>query len=146
MKKILSFFLAVFAGMSLVHAAKLPELYFNPPPREIRIGKTVSEVIAKGKCDLEIVAAEASGGTVKYAAEELQKFLQQSTGVKIPIVEKRSGAKYAIILGDNPLFRKAFPKMDPAKITLDGFYTLRKGNEIFIIGRDDKGKKQDPAQ
>ena len=139
--KIIATAFAVCAVLPALQSANLPELYFNPPPREIRIGKEMTDVVKNGKSELEIVAPKSAGGVVKYSAEELQKFLQQSTGAKIPVVEQRSGAKYAIILGDSSAFRKAFPAIDPAKITLDGFYTLRKGNEIFIVGRDDKGKK-----
>ena len=140
LKMITGAFAACFI-LPALQSANLPELYFNPPPREIRIGHEMSDVVKNGRSELEIVAPKAAGGVVKYSAEELQKFLQQSTGAEIPVVEKRSGAKYAVILGDTPEFRKAFPKIDPAEITLDGFYTLRKGNDIFIVGRDDKGNK-----
>ena len=59
-----------------------------------------------------------------------------------PLLRKRGSAKYAVILGDNAMFRKAFPKINIAKLTLDGFYILKKGNEIYIAGRDHKqGKK-----
>ena len=101
LKMITGAFAACFI-LPALQSANLPELYFNPPPREIRIGKEMSDVVKNGRSELEIVAPKAAGGVVKYSAEELQKFLQQSTGAKIPVVEKRSGAKYAVNLGDTP--------------------------------------------
>ena len=135
--------LTLFAAASAFCAeAKMPELYFNPPPRELKLSKSMTTLIANGKCDLEIVAPEEAGETALYAGEELQKYLQQATKTKIPLLRKRSNAKYAIILGDNAMFRQAFPKIDLTKLTIDGFYTISKGNEIYIAGQDDKkGKK-----
>ena len=132
---------AVLASIHLSAAETPPALHFNPPPREIKTGKEMTTLVSNGKCDLEIVVPEEAGETAKYAGEELRKFLQQGCGVKIPLKRTRSGAKYAIILGDNALRRKAFPEFDPAKLTRDGFYILRKNGDIYIAGHDDKSKQ-----
>ena len=132
---------AVLASIHLSAAETPPALHFNPPPREIKTGKEMTTLVSNGKCDLEIVVPEEAGETAKYAGEELRKFLQQGCGVKIPLKSTRSGAKYAIILGDNALRRKAFPEFDPAKLTRDGFYILRKNGDIYIAGHDDKSKQ-----
>lgn len=132
---------AVFA-LQATHKMVIPELHFNPPPRELKLSKTMIDLIANGKSNMEIVAPADAGETALYAGEELQKYLQQATKVKIPLLRKRGNAKYAIILGDNAIFKKAFPKINIQKLTIDGFYTIKKGNEIYIAGRDDKkGKK-----
>ena len=102
--------ITLFAAIhSLGAVEKMPELYFNPPPREIRLSRETTALIANGKCDLEIVVPQEAGGTAKYAGEELRDFLQKSCGVKIPLLNRRASAKYAVILGDNELFRKAYP-------------------------------------
>lgn len=132
---------AVLASIHLSAAETPPALHFNPPPREIKTGKEMTTLVSNGKCDLEIVVPEEAGETAKYAGEELRRFLQLGCGVKIPLKSTRSGAKYAIILGDNALRRKAFPEFDPAKLTRDGFYILRKNGDIYIAGHDDKSKQ-----
>ena len=117
------------------------ESELNPPPREIEIGKEMSTLISSRSGDLEIVVPTEAGETAKYAGEELQHFLQKGCGAEIPLRETRSNAKYAIILGDNALFRKAFPDRKLEKLVRDGFYTLREKGDIYIAGRDDKGKQ-----
>ena len=103
MKKIVLATIAACLAAVLLQAAELPKLYFNPPPRITELSKETTTLIADGKSDLEIVAPAEAGEVAKFAGEELQTFLQQATGAKIPLVDKRSGAKYAIILGDNAL-------------------------------------------
>ena len=132
---------ATVAAVSCSAAAELPELYFDPPARIIEVSKETTTLIANRNSDLEIVVPSGSGDILPYAGSELQKFIEKATGAKVPLTDKRSSAKYAVILGDNPLFRKAYPDLDPAKFWLDGFCILKRGNEIYIVGRDSKGKK-----
>lgn len=133
----------MFCAVLAVCAAemKMPVLHFNPPPREIVMSKNVVSLIANGKCNVEIVSPVEAGEVAKYAGEEIQKFVQQATGVKIPLVTARGKAEYAVILGNNALFKKAFPDRDVEKLHRDGFYMLTKGKEIYIAGKDDSTKK-----
>ena len=131
----------ILAAVMLAAGATDLESELNPPPREIKIGKEMSTLISSGNGDLEIVVPPEAGDTARYAGEELQHFLQKGCGVEIPLRETRSNAKYAIILGDNTLFRNAFPGKKLEKLVRDGFYTLREKGDIYIAGRDDKGKQ-----
>ena len=135
--------LALFAATSAFCAeAKMPELYFNPPPRELKLSKNMETLISNGKSKLEIVVPEEAGQIPHYAGEEIQKFLQQGTKSKIPLLTKRGTAEYAIILGNNAMLKKAFPEIDLSKLTLDGFYILKKGKEIYIAGKDNMQKNK----
>ena len=89
---------------------------------------------------LEIVV-EQPVPVVNFAAKELQTFLKQATGQTVPIVKKVSGGKTALVLGDCPSARAA--GLDVSKLPDEGFRILRKGNCVFIAGRDDP--KQNPA-
>ena len=89
---------------------------------------------------LEIVT-EQPVPVVKFAAKELQTYLKQATGQNIPIVQKASGSKTALVLGDCPSARAA--GLDVSKLPEEGFRIFRKENRVFIAGRDDP--KQDPA-
>ena len=66
LKMITGAFAACFI-LPALQSANLPELYFNPPPREIRIGKEMTDVVKNGKSELEIVAPKAAGGVVFIA-------------------------------------------------------------------------------
>ena len=106
-------------------------------------GQHVKEVSGpvKNAGTLEIVT-EQPVPVVKFAAKELQTYLKQATGQDIPIVRKESGGKTALILGDCPSARAA--GINVSKLPEEGFRISRRGNRIFIAGRDDS--KQDPAK
>ena len=105
-------------------------------------GQHVNEVSGpvKDAGTLEIVT-EQPVPVVNYAAKELQTYLKKATGQNVPIVKKASGGKTALVLGDCPSARAA--GVDVSKLPDEGFRILRKGNCIFIAGRDDP--KQNPA-
>lgn len=82
-----------------------------------------------------IVVPAGSCKPVVYAARELRAFLQLTTGAEFAITEQVPASDAAIILGDCPESRAA--GIDVTKLQRDGFQILRKGNRIFIAGRDD---------
>ena len=99
---------------------------------------TASEMISS----LEIVCPEKTP-VVQYAASELQKILAKAMGRKPAIASRPSGKNFSLILGgDNDLARKA--GLDVEKLPPDGFYILRKGNQIFLAGKDEK--RYDPRK
>ena len=106
-------------------------------------GQHVNEVSgpAKDVGALEIVV-ERPLPVVNYAAKELQTFLKKAAGQDVPIVKKSSGDKTALILGDCPSARAAGINVE--KIPNEGFRILRKGNRVFIAGRD--SETQDPTK
>ena len=90
---------------------------------------------------LEIVT-EQPVPVVTFAAKELQTYLKQATGQTVPVVQKASGGKTALVLGDCPSARAA--GLDVTKLPDEGFRILRKGNCVFIAGQDDP--KSDPGK
>ena len=70
-----------------------------------------------------------------YAANELQTFLHKAAGVKGKIVAKPSGKLFAFVLGDSPLSRAAGINVNT--LPAEGYVILRKGNRLFLAGRDD---------
>lgn len=86
------------------------------------------------KSQTVIVIPEKSCNVVRFAGKELQKFLQQSFGDKIPIVSSPDDQKTSIILGDNDFSRKE--KIDSAKLPREGFIIKSVGKKIYILGKD----------
>ncbi len=131
MKKIILLSL-VFLGFAL-SAAAIPD-YEVRPPRRLKVGsKTVLNITAE---NAQIVIAPKAPSTVRFAAQELQYFLSERFGKKIPVVNTLSPGKSAIILGDNEWSRKA--KLDFSKLCREGFFIKTAGNCVYIAGIDDK--------
>ena len=98
----------------------------------VHVSKVSGQVKDAG--ELEIVV-EQPGTMVNFAAKELQTYLKQGLGRKIPVVRKASAGKTSLFLGDGPSAREA--GIDVNALPEEGFRILRKGNRVFIAGRDD---------
>ncbi|MFA7230371.1 MAG: DUF4838 domain-containing protein [Victivallaceae bacterium] len=94
------------------------------------------QLAAGGQAQCEIVVPNDSCPTARFAADELQNFLQQSSGVKIPLKSKPTGNEIAIIVGDNSLSRAA--GIETKTLPRDGFIIKSIGKRIYIAGRDDQ--------
>ena len=59
-----------------------------------------------GRSDYQIVLADNASPSTRHGAEELQTFLEQISGVKLPIVsDQKPMGPHEIILGDNAHLR-----------------------------------------
>jgi hypothetical protein len=93
-------------------------------------------VLAKdGKANVEIVAHKHVSEVVKFAAEELKKFIKQATGADVQIVRERTGDIPAIILGNTEWSRSLGVNVDD--LSRDGFKIKRVKDVIIIAGKDD---------
>ena len=119
------------AGLACA-AASAPDV----PPRIAEISGAPEKIT-----DLEIVV-EQPLPVVTFAARELQEFLRKGTGKKFPVVNKISGSRTALVLGNCPSLRKA--GIDVEKLPGEGYYIIRRGKQIFLAGRDDA--KRSPAR
>ena len=98
------------------------------PPRIIQISGNAEKIK-----DVEIVVEQRTP-LLDYAARELQDFLQISTGVKPKIVSRPTGNSFALILGNTSFARSA--GLDVDRLPAEGYYIVRKGNRLFLAGRD----------
>ena len=91
--------------------------------------------------DAEIVLPEKPFATAVIAAQELQYHLRKMTGGTFPIVKKRT-SRYAsaIYVGDQPAAQKADLLIKNLK--QDGFLRAVKGNDLYILGDDDRKYKK----
>ena len=131
MKKFVFLSLA-FLGIAL-SAAAIPDHEVRPP-RRLNVGsKALLTLTAE---NAQIVIAPQSPSTVRFAAQELQYFLSELFGKKIPVVNTVSPGKVSIVLGDNEMSRKA--GLDFSKLCREGFFIKTAGNCVYIAGIDDK--------
>ena len=113
------------------------EIGYSGAARKIKVNKQKQiTLVDAGEALCEIVVDEKASPTAKFAAEELRKYLVQSTGADIAVVNSPGKEKTAIVVGNGPLTIAA--GIDVKKLPRDGFIIKSTGNSIFIAGRDDK--------
>jgi hypothetical protein len=97
-------------------------------------------LVAKGKSRYQIVLATNALPSERYAAEELQQYLQKITGAKLPIVSDQSAAtSHEILLGDNQRLQKLGFKSESATLGSDGFVFHTEGNRLIVFGGKPRG-------
>ena len=94
----------------------------------------------KGQSRYRIVVAANAIPSERYAAEELQRYVELISKVKLPIVTdaERAGSR-DILLGDNAHLKKLNPKIDFAKLGHDGFVLRTLRNRLVIAGGQPRG-------
>jgi len=88
-----------------------------------------------GRSPYRIVVADDASPSTKHAAEELQAFLQQITGAKLPIISDRQPlASREIILGDNAHLKQLGTKIDFHRLGPEGYVIRIVGDHLVIAG------------
>lgn len=114
MKKLLW---AFFISLSLLLQAEIPLA---------KDGKTIAEIIIDKKSDK----------VIKFAATELQRWVKDISGAKLPIVNKSGKMKYKIYLQVNPTSFKADLKKMQGN---DGYAVRQQGNNLYLFASKSKG-------
>jgi len=100
-------------------------------------GVTLSD---EGKSQYRIVVPVGAIPAERYAADELQHYLEKMSGAKIPITtDAKKPAPYEIVLGDNRLLAKSPAKIDFGKLGPDGFVLRTDGDRLIIAGGRPRG-------
>jgi hypothetical protein len=88
-----------------------------------------------GKSAYQIVVADDASPSTKHGAEELQKFLEEMTGAKLPIVsDKQPQSPKEIVLGDNAHFKALKTDIDVASLGKEGYVIRTVGDTLVIVG------------
>jgi hypothetical protein len=94
----------------------------------------------KGQSRYRIVVAADAIPSERYAAEELQKYLERIGGAKLPIVtDKEPMGEREIILGDNAHLWQLRPMIDFAALGTDGFVLRTHNDHLIIAGGKPRG-------
>ncbi len=97
-------------------------------------GMTVT-LVDKGRSAYRIVIPATAIPSEQYAAEELQRYLERMSGVKLPIVtDTEPAADREIVVGDT-----ARKHLDVAKLGTDGFSLRTVGEKLYIAGGKPRG-------
>ena len=103
--------------------------------------RTEELVLAEGgQSAYRIVVADDASPSTRHGAEELQTFLGQMTGAKLPIVsDTQPPAEREIILGDNAHLRKLGLKVDFQELGHEGYVIRTAGSNLVIAGGSLRG-------
>lgn len=92
-------------------------------------------IAEEGHTDYVIVVGEEASPSEKHAATELQKFLEEMSKARLPIVDDRGPVRaQEIILGDNAHLRQLGVKIDFAGLGEEGFTIRTVPPHLIIAG------------
>ena len=97
-------------------------------------------LIDEGKSPYSIIIPMDAIPSERYAAEELQKYLERISGVKLPIApDDQPVSKYEILLGNNTHLQGLGLQIDLAKLGPEGFLIKTFNNYLVISGGRPRG-------
>ncbi|OGV69217.1 MAG: hypothetical protein A3K19_23370 [Lentisphaerae bacterium RIFOXYB12_FULL_65_16] len=94
-------------------------------------------LVDKGKSDYVIVVAKDALQTPKFAAQELQSYIEKASGLKLPIVDQPAEGKKSIFVGESEFTQALGVQTDGVKP--EGFLVRTVGDALVIIGKDTPG-------
>ena len=94
----------------------------------------------KGRSDWRIVVATNAAPAERYAAEELQRYLERISGARLAIAtDAEPAAAREIIVGKSSRLAGLKPALDFAKLGSDGFVLRSDARRIVIAGGSPRG-------
>ena len=95
---------------------------------------------AKGESQYRIIVPAEAIPAERYAAEELQRYLEKMSGAKLPIVtDAEPPTAHEILLGNNTHLAQLRPTLDFTQLGPDGFVLRVEGNRVVIGGGRPRG-------
>jgi hypothetical protein len=94
-------------------------------------------IVDQGKPQTVIIISQNAPDTVKYAADELQSYIKQVSGVSLAITHEKSEKLFNIFVGENEFTKKL--GLSTADLKSDGFKITTGSNWLAIFGRDYAG-------
>jgi hypothetical protein len=98
-------------------------------------------VLAKrGKSPYSICLSESASSSERHAAEELQKFLEEMSGARLPIVtDAEDPAGDLVLVGDSKQIQKLGSNIPFATLGTEGFVLRTEGSHLVIAGGKPRG-------
>jgi hypothetical protein len=94
----------------------------------------------EGTSPYQIVLATNAIPSERYAAEELQRYLERITGAKLSVVsDAETAGSHEILLGKNARSQKLTTKLSFSDFGSDGFALRTEGDHLIIAGGQPRG-------
>lgn len=96
------------------------------------------DLVVKGRSDFQIVVAANAIPSERYAAEELQRYLEKMTGVKLPVTDDAQPAtRREILIGESTRLRRV--QAQAGALGTDGFLLRSERDRLVIHGGKPRG-------
>jgi hypothetical protein len=105
-----------------------------------KAAKGALALVKRGKSTYSICVSETTSPSERHGAEELQKFLQEISGARLPIVteaEKPEGD--LVLVGNSNLMQKLGLRIPFETLGAEGFVLRTRGNHVVIAGGRQRG-------
>jgi hypothetical protein len=97
-------------------------------------------LLSAGKSVFRVFLSTQASNSQDFAAQELVKYLMESTKVSLQLVkDDHPVPKKSIILGDHPFIKKTFSEINFDELGDEGFYWLFNKDYIIIAGSKTRG-------
>lgn len=101
---------------------------------------TGNDLFQNGKSEYSIVFSDEASETERYAAQELQHWIAEVSGVELPITGLDGGKEgKRLIVGFNPLVEKLMPEKEKPADRDDAFTWCNKGGDLLFWGGSKRG-------
>ena len=111
----------------------------GPLDRDVTVESKLS-LVNDGKSSFEIVLPALASPSQKRGASELQEFISQMSGAKLPIVtDDQPLPEHAILIGPDKYTEAAGIKADLGALGPEGFVMKTQGGHLAIIGSPVRG-------
>lgn len=145
MKKLLSLLLAVVLSLTALACGTTPEGPNDPNnPSGPTEQKTVATLVDNGKSAYSIIIPADSDECHRHAADELKKYIEQSSGARLPILtddsltDSSTTNKY-ISLGNTTVLEASGITFDYKTLNGDGFFIKTHGSSLLVNGYRNSG-------
>lgn len=132
-------------GLFVSSSCATQEDVLKPEPSEPDRGTidrdtVVGKIVENGRSGFKIVYPETAGAAVRNAAEELQAYIEESSGVLIRIETSGVTPETGVIsLGKTPHLAQANLDLDYTTIGEDGFFLYTAGGNVLIDANTERG-------
>ncbi len=97
-------------------------------------------LVKEGKSTYSICLSEAASPSEKHAADELQRFLEEMSGARLPIVTDAENPQGDLVLvGNSKLVEQVAPKIAFERLGPEGFVLRTAGKRLAIVGGAQRG-------
>jgi hypothetical protein len=97
-------------------------------------------LVKRGKSTYRICVSDTASPSEKRGAEELQKFVEEMSGARLPIVTDADNPEGDLVLVGNSTFIQPFASTIPfEKLGSEGFLLRTAGNRVLIVGGRQRG-------
>jgi len=110
-------------------------IFMGKMPHQTRSGSRKLVLAKDGRSDYVIVVGEEASPSELHAADELQKFLYEISGCRIPVVKDgQKTTENMIIVGRNKALTALKQKIDFEDLGNEGFMIRTLGNHLVLAG------------